>query len=204
MPNSSEHNVPAWTVFAIFFIVIPLSGQMINEKKLGTLKRIKTFPTNMVYHYSGKVVIYTLTSILQVLILILIGHFVLPLIGLPEFPIDSLFRVLVFTIFIGLASSSFAIAVGTIARTQHQASIFGSISVVILAAIGGIWVPTYVMSDAMQVIAQLSPLNWSLEGYHKIILQHSDWALVLPNILKLLAFSVLAISLAVVYSKRKG
>jgi ABC-2 type transport system permease protein len=31
-PNSVQHNVPAWTLFAIFFIVIPLSINIVKEK----------------------------------------------------------------------------------------------------------------------------------------------------------------------------
>ncbi|MEO8237060.1 MAG: ABC transporter permease, partial [Flavobacterium sp.] len=32
LPNSVQHNVPAWTLFAIFFIVIPLSINIVKEK----------------------------------------------------------------------------------------------------------------------------------------------------------------------------
>jgi ABC-2 type transport system permease protein len=32
MPNSVQHNVPAWALFAIFFIVVPLSINLVKEK----------------------------------------------------------------------------------------------------------------------------------------------------------------------------
>ena len=35
IPNSVQHNVPAWSMFAIFFIVISLSGNMIREREIG-------------------------------------------------------------------------------------------------------------------------------------------------------------------------
>lgn len=31
IPNASQHNVPAWTVFAMFFIVISLGGSVVRE-----------------------------------------------------------------------------------------------------------------------------------------------------------------------------
>ena len=36
IPNSVQHNVPAWALFAIFFITIPLSANIVREKTQGT------------------------------------------------------------------------------------------------------------------------------------------------------------------------
>ncbi len=199
LPNSTEHNVPAWTVFAIFFIVIPLSGQMISERNDGTLNRLKTFPTAMFYHLFGKIITYTFIAIFQVLILLLIGHYILPLLGLPILEIGHLFPILTFSIFVGLAATSYAVAIGTIAKTQHQAAIFGSISVVILAAIGGVWIPVYIMSNSMQYLSQISPLNWALSGYYQLILQQDSLILVLPKIVLLSSFSILSLWIANFY-----
>ena len=44
IPNSVQHNVPAWTMFAMFFIVISLSGNIVNEKKQGSSVRLRTIP----------------------------------------------------------------------------------------------------------------------------------------------------------------
>ena len=55
---------------------------------------------------------------------------------------------------------SATLLIGQVARTDQQAAIFGSISVVILSALGGIWIPMFVMPHAMQIVCHLSPLNW--------------------------------------------
>lgn len=202
LPNSTEHNVPAWTIFAIFFIVIPLSGQMIAERIEGPLRRLKTMPTPYGLHLMAKILVYSFIAILQVGILLLIGHYVLPLLDMPVLYISHLADILIFTFFIGLAASSYSVAVGTIARTQQQAAIFGSISVVILAAIGGIWVPVFMMSDAMIKISGLSPLNWSLQGYSILFLQGEQLSGVLPEILKLIIFSGVSLIIAVLFEKQ--
>lgn len=203
LPNSSEHNVPAWTVFAIFFIVIPLSGQIINERIQGTLYRLRTFPVHINIHFSSKLILYTLISLVQVSVLLLIGKFLLPTLGLPILDISNWFMLLSYTTFIGIAACSYAIAIGILAKSQHQAAIFGSISVVILAALGGLWVPIYIMPESMQMISLISPLNWSLDGYNKIILQDAKWVQLLPNILLLLSFSVVMISVASIYFRKE-
>ncbi len=202
LPNSTEHNVPAWTIFAIFFIVIPMSGQMIAERTEGPLRRLKTMPVPYSFHLTAKILVFSFIAILQVGILLLIGHFILPMLRMPVLHINHLTDILAFTFFIGLAASSYAVAIGTIARTQHQAAIFGSISVVILAAIGGIWVPLFMMSDTMIRISGLSPLNWSLQGYSVLFLQNGRLTDIIPEIIKLLAFSGLSLIIAVLFEKK--
>ncbi len=202
LPNSTEHNVPAWTIFAIFFVVIPMSGQMIAERLEGSLRRLKTMPVPYGFHLSAKILVYSIIAIIQVIILLLIGHYLLPLLKMPVLHISHLADILAFTFFIGLAASSYAVAIGTIARTQHQAAIFGSISIVILAAIGGIWVPLFMMSETMIKISGLSPLNWSLQGYSVLFLQDGSLADILPEIVKLLVFSLLSLVAAVLFEKK--
>ena len=199
LPNSTQHNVPAWTVFAIFFIVIPLSGQIISERNDGTLNRLKTFPTSLIYHLLAKLTVYTFIALVQVVSLLLIGRYILPLLELPVLEIANLFSILIFTLFIGFAATSYALAIGTLSKTQHQAAIFGSISVVILAAIGGIWIPIYIMSDSMQYISQISPLNWALNGYYQLILQGVSIIKVWPEILLLSVFSLVSLLIANYY-----
>lgn len=204
IPNSTEHNVPAWTVFAIFFIVIPLSGQLISEQNEGCLKRLHTFPTPHIFHLLGKVIIYTCVSLIQVFLLLVIGHFFLPLLGLPILDLSQLIPILGFTLFVGIAATSYGVVIGTIAKTQHQAAIFGSVSVVILAAIGGVWIPIYLMNETMQTISTISPLKWALSGYYLLILQDANWVQLLPNILKLLGFSLLSLFVAHYYFNKKN
>ena len=202
LPNSTEHNVPAWTIFAIFFIVIPMSGQMIAERLEGPLLRLKTMPTPYGFHLLAKIIVYSFIAILQVAILLLIGHYILPLLKMPELHINHLGDILGFTFFIGLAAASYAVAIGTIAKTQQQAAIFGSISVVILAAIGGIWVPTFMMSDIMIIISSLSPLNWSLQGYSVLFIQNGQLSDIIPEIIKLLVFSGISLTIAMIFEKK--
>ncbi len=48
LPNSVQHNVPAWTMFAMFFIVLPLAGNIIKEREDGSAFRLKTMPGSFV------------------------------------------------------------------------------------------------------------------------------------------------------------
>jgi ABC-2 type transport system permease protein len=198
LPNSSEHNVPAWTVFAIFFIVIPLTSRIIYEKNEGTLFRLQTIPVHYSFLMISKILLYSCIAVLQAAFLIIIGAFLLPLINLPVFLLTTtqIISFLVFTFFVGVAASAYSVLISSKAETEHQAAIFGSLSVVILAAIGGIWVPVYIMSTEMQFVSSLSPLNWAINAYYDIVLKQKNLIGILPQILKLIIFSAISLILA--------
>jgi ABC-2 type transport system permease protein len=56
-PNAVQHNVPAWTIFAMFFIVIPLAGSIMKEKKDDSVFRLYTIPTSYLLLINGKIIV---------------------------------------------------------------------------------------------------------------------------------------------------
>ena len=204
VPNSVQHNVPAWTIFAMFFIVIPLAGNIIKERESGLAMRLKTMPGSNLPVILGKAFVYFIVGIFQAILMLMIGLFVLPLFGTPALIIGSgILPLILITIAVSLAASGYGILIGTIATTQEQSSIFGSISVVILAALGGIWVPTFIMSEMMLKVSRFSPLNWGLNGYYEVFLRNAGVNEVLGYITLLILFFISCIGLAYFYNKYK-
>jgi ABC-2 type transport system permease protein len=73
-----------------------------------------------------------------------------------------------------------------------------------MAALGGLWVPTYLMNPAMQHFATFSPLNWALNGYYTIFLRGGGIREIFPDILRLLIFFLVMISVTAFYRKLKN
>lgn len=204
IPNAVQHNVPAWSLFAIFFIIVPLSMNIVKEKNQGTNIRLYTMPTSPIITLGGKVITYLVICLLQFYLIILVGKFVFPLIGLASFEFSSnLLGLTVVTLFSGLAAVSLGVLLGTIAKTQEQSSPFGATFVVILAAVSGVWVPTFAMPSFMQYIAKASPMNWALEGYYTILLRDGGIWQTRYMIILLLLFSLLILLIALFYDKKK-
>jgi ABC-2 type transport system permease protein len=88
-------------------------------------------------------------------------------------------------------------------RTHEQAGVFGSVSVIILAALGGVWYPVYAMPEMMQNISIISPLNWGLTGFYKIFLRNSGFSEILPQAAMLLAFAAFCMIVAFLYQRTK-
>jgi ABC-2 type transport system permease protein len=204
IPNSVQHNVPAWTLFAMFFICIPLAGNIIRERDDGSAFRLLTMPGSYMIVILGKMLTYVIVSLIQFALMLCVGVFILPLLGLQELNIGNNLPMLFLVAFSsGLAATGFGLLVGTIATSHDQASLFGAVFVIILAAIGGIWVPTFVMPEVMKKIAVISPLNWGLEAFYGIFLRNFGFKEIFPEVAKLLLFFGASLGGSFLYQKYK-
>jgi len=189
VPNAVQHNVPAWTIFAMFFIAIPLSGSILKEKNEGSVFRLNTMPTPYLLLVTGKVVVYVMVCLIQFMLMLSVGKIFLPMLGLPVLVLgNSLLGIFILTVATAFAATGYGVMVGTLATTEHQAAIMGSLSILLLSALGGIWVPSYVMPEVMRNISAWSPLNWSLEGFYKLFLRGGHIQDILLDAFKLLLF----------------
>ena len=189
LPSSVQQNVPAWALFGIFFIVVPMGGSLIRERQEGTLKRLMSLPISHAVLLLGKVLAYVLVCLCQFGIIVMMGIYVLPLLGTPVLEMGSAYgAILLVVASAALAATGYGILIGAVARTYEQASMFGAVSVVIAAALGGIMVPVYAMPEVMREISRFSPLAWGLNGLTDLFVREATLGSVLPEISYLLVF----------------
>lgn len=203
IPNAVQHNVPAWVLFGIFFIVVPLGINLVKEKNLGTYIRLRTSPVSYATILAGKILTYTVICLIQFALMLLIAKYVFPLIGLLAFdPGPQLPLMLLIAFVSGLAAIGLGVLIGTIAQTQEQSAPFGAIFVIILAALGGVWVPTFIMPAVMQKISAFSPMNWGISAFYDVILRNGTAADIAVPIAYLLLFFAVTLVVAIIYDKR--
>ena len=204
-PTTVQQNVPAWTLFGMFFVVVPLGASLIRERQDGILARLLTMPISYVTIVSGKVIAYALICMIQFALILCVGKALLPLLGAPALEIGSSPASLVLiALASGLAAAGYGILLGTIARTYEQASTFGAVSVVIAAALGGVMVPSYVMPHAMQRIGAFSPLSWGLDAFLTVLVRGGGIRSILPEVGSMLLFFILTIGIAWFYMFQRG
>lgn len=205
IPNSVQHNVPAWALFAIFFIVVPLSINLVKEKSQGTSVRARISPTPYFIHILGKTFTYLIICVIQFLLMVAVGIYLFPYMDLPQFDVTGkMFQLIVVTLFSGLAAIGFGVLLGTVADTQEQSAPFGATSVVVLAAVGGIWVPVFLMPEFMQTIAKFSPMNWGLNAYYDIILRNSGIGGIAKELTFLFLFYLAMVGISLIYERKQN
>lgn len=205
IPNSAQHNIPAWALFAIFFIIVPLSINIVKEKNQGTFVRLRTNPVPYAIVLGGKTIVYLGVSLIQFTLMLLVGLYLFPIIGLPMIDVSGKLATLyAVALFSGLAAIGLGLLLGTIAKTQEQSAPFGSIMVVILAAIGGVWVPVFVMPKFMQLLSRISPMNWGLEAFYDVFLRNASFVKILPEISLLLLFFIVTLLISIIYNRSQN
>lgn len=205
VPNSVQHNVPAWTLFAIFFIIVPLSINIVKEKSQGTFVRLRTNPVSYLTVLGGKTVVYLAVCMIQFILMLLIGVYLFPAIGLPTLNVSGKLPLLfIVAFFAGLAAIGLGLLLGTLAKTPEQSAPFGATFVVILAALGGVWVPVFVMPQFMQTLSNISPMNWGLNAFYDVFLRNSSLIEIVPEITLLFLFFIITTLIAIVYNEKKN
>jgi ABC-2 type transport system permease protein len=204
VPNPVQHNVPAWSLFAIFFIVISLSGSIIRERQDGSFSRLLTMPCSYTEYLLSKAIVFTLVSLMQFGLMLLIGVFVLPLFGTESLNLGSSpLALIILGLSAALAAIGYGIAIGNIAENFHQSAVFGAISIVIMAAIGGIWIPTFIMSDTLRMIGMFSPMHWGLSGFLEVFMKDAGVKAILPESGMMVLFGLVCFIIAIAFNYRR-
>jgi ABC-2 type transport system permease protein len=203
IPNATQHNVPAWTIFAMFFVVTSLGSNVVKEKLSGSFVRLKTLPTNYLLSLVSKQAVYIGVCLMQVAVIFSLGIWLFPLMGLPKLNLPAdLISLLIVSVFSGWCAVSYAICIGVYAQSQEQANGFGAVSIVILAALGGILVPSFAMPHSFQWLIKLSPLHWCLESYYDLFLEGGNFKDVFRNIVPIIVITLFLQTITIIKLKK--
>ncbi|MCE5264564.1 MAG: ABC transporter permease [Deltaproteobacteria bacterium] len=204
VPSAVQQSVPAWLVFSMFFIVIPISNTFISERGQGTLMRLKSMNVSRLSLIIGKMVPYLLVNAIQVILMILIGVHAVPLLGGTPLTVGHSWGGLaLIAASVSFSAISLALLIASLARTTEQATTIGGVLNIILGALGGIMVPKFVMPGFMQDVARLSPMSWGLEGFLDIFLRNGNVSDVFPESFSLFVFGIVMLAWTMITLNRQ-
>ncbi|MCP4628701.1 MAG: ABC transporter permease [bacterium] len=204
VPTSVQQSVPAWLVFSMFFVVIPISNTFIAERNYGTLLRLQSINISTGLLLAGKLLPFFIVNLIQVVLMILVGVYVVPLLGGDALTMgDSYGGLLFITTAVSFCSISFALLVASVAKTTEHATTIGGVFNIILGALGGIMIPKFVMPEFMQTLSVLSPMSWGLAGFLDIFLRNGNILDVMKESLLLFFLGLVMLSTTTIIIKRK-
>lgn len=204
-PNPVQQYVPAWTIFGMFLIMIPLAGLYVKEREYGIIQRFAVAPIPKIYFILGRLVAFIGINLIQLCLMFCLGIFVLPLIGLESLNLDGHYAMIALSaLCISAAATGFGIFLGIYSRTFEQAMALGPTLIVINAAIGGIMAPPYLMPEPLRIIGEYSPLFWSQNSFIQILVRQASFQDVGINLIKLLIFFLATLVLSTMRYLKKG
>lgn len=196
-PTSVQQSVPAWLIFSMFFIIVPIANTFVAERTMGTLSRLAVMNISVSQLLVAKFIPYFMINQIQFVLMLGIGVFVVPWLGGDALVIGNTFGQLgVMAIVLSFATISYALALATLVRTTDQASTFGGLLNIIFAALGGIMVPLFVMPPLMQDLSVLSPMSWALESFLNIFLHQASLGDIAGGLSALVVFGMVCLSVA--------
>ncbi|MDM0074475.1 ABC transporter permease [Variovorax sp. J2P1-59] len=205
-PTAVQQSVPAWLVFGMFFVVASMSSLFIQERASGTLGRLQSLGVSTGMLLASKGLPYLGVNAVQAALMLAAGVWLMPLLGGEALSLAGVHwgALGVALAAISLAAVSLSLALACAVRTHAQAATVGPVANVLMAAVGGIMVPTFVMPLFMQHVAAWSPMNWALEALLTVLLRGGDVTGVLAEALRLVAFSAAMLALAALLFRRRA
>jgi ABC-2 type transport system permease protein len=184
-PDVYEQNVPGYAILAAFFMTMFVAGSILAERFFGTFRRLQSMPVSRTVVFSGKLLAAFCVGVVQMTLLFAFGFLVFGL-DLGDQPLG----LIPVTVGVVAAATGLGVFIAGFARTDQQATAFGTLVVLTMAALGGSMVPRLVMPDAMQTIGLITPHAWAIEGYHDVIVRDQGLGAILPNFLALSGFAL--------------
>jgi ABC-2 type transport system permease protein len=189
-PNSVQQSVPGWTIFALFWISQILAINLIQERLSGAWRRILVSPVSLAAFLAGKMLPFFAINLLQAAIMFAIGVWLLPHLGAPGLTLGEPLALIAMTAAISIASLGFGLMMAALSRTVFLVASLSAALMIIMAILGGIMVPKFVMPALMQRASLWVPHGWALDGYLDILVRGADLARAWPSILAVLAFGL--------------
>lgn len=203
-PTSVQQNVPAWLIFAMFFIAIPLSNTWVQERAQGTYARLLSLGLPRWKLLLGKLLPYMLVNLVQAVLMLAVGLWLVPLLGGDALTLGNAPAALALMVFaVSFAAVSYALLVANLARSSEQATLLTGVANLLFAVLGGIMVPRFVMPPALRALGGLSPMAWSLEGFLDVFLRRGGLAQVALSALLLAGFGCLSLGVAAILFRRQ-
>ncbi len=157
--------VPSYTVMFAFFLVLTVGWLFVAERRQGTMLRLRAAPLSRGQILLGKLIPCYVLSLGQAVFLLVAGNVVF---GMSWGPDPAwLLAVAAATSF---AAVGLAMLVASLARTETQVAIYGTLLVLVLAGVSGCLMPRDLMPEEMRQASLVTPHAWALDAYSQLLI----------------------------------
>ena len=157
--------VPSYTVMFSYFLVLTVGWLFVAERRQGTLKRLRAAPLSRSQILLGKLLPCFVLSVAQGLFLLGAGKLIFDMSWGPD---PWWLLLVVFTT--SLSAMGLALLVASVARTEAQVAIYGTLLVLVLAGISGCLMGDRdLMPENMKQLSLITPQAWALVAYKQLL-----------------------------------
>jgi len=193
IPSGFEQAIPGILVmFTLLVLLTSGSSMLVIERLQGLLRRLASAPMTRTEVVAGKWGGRMVLAALQIGSAVLVGTLVFKMRWGP----DVAMIIVVLAAWAAFCASA-GLLLGSLAKTEGQASGLGVLFANLLAALGGCWWPIEVTPGWMQGLQKLMPTGWTMDALHKLISFEAGAAAAIPNVAALLIGTLVVTALAI-------
>ncbi len=179
-------------------MVMMTSMGIVREREKGTLEQLMVTPIRSYELMIGKIIPYIALGYLQITVALLVGRIIF------QVPIrGSLLQLYILTLFFITASLGLGILISNIAKTQMQAFQMSFFVLLPSILLSGFMFPREAMPEIIQYLGNLIPLTFYLTIIRGIVLKGIGIQYLIPQVMALLTFSVVLITISILKFKKK-
>ena len=152
-------------VLFLLFSVTGIAGILLEEERNGTLERLLCSNLSMGTLLVGRWLFAALLGVVQISVMFLWGALAF---DVDLFTPRHLAGFGLMTLATASAAASFGIFLATLCRTRSQLDGVGTITILIMSALGGSMFPRFLMPAWMKQVGLLTFNAWAVDGYQKV------------------------------------
>ena len=189
--NTSNFVLPGYLTMFVFFTAAMGAEALARERQTHTLERLMANGVRRESLIVGKFLAGAFIGVVQVAVMWTVGAL--------AFRIDlgvSPTAVVLLSLLMVLASAAFGVLLASFVSNVRTASAAGVLTSLVLAPLGGSWWPLFITPPFMQSLGRLTPHGWANGGLNKLMLFGAQFSDVVPEMVALVIFAVVFLSLA--------
>ena len=165
---------------------------LVQERKTRTLQRLMTTAMRPWEIIIGHMLAMLLIVLLQTLVLVVFGQFLL---GVDYLRVP--FGTLLLVMALGLWVSAMGLLVGVLAKSDDQVVLYAMLAMFLFSALGGAWFPLEVSGGVFAALGKVMPSAWAMTGLQNILIRGLGIESLWMPMLVLLAYAAGFFALAV-------
>jgi ABC-2 type transport system permease protein len=182
--------------FASMFLLFGLSAvatSFFEDRNQQILHRLLAGPVSRIQILFGKYIFCMLLGCAQLAVLFAFGHLVFDVFHSPaQVPLVGILMLA-----LSAAATGFGMLICAFTRTAAQASGFATLLILLMSALGGAMIPSFLFPSFLRdYIAPLTLVHWGVDGFLAVLWRDAGLAGILPyvGILLLVAAAALAVA----------
>jgi ABC-2 type transport system permease protein len=158
--------VPSNSVLFCFFLCVAVGLSFVEERKLGTWRRILAAPVSRRFVLIAKLGPFFVIGLIQMVFLFAVG--------ILAFGMDvsgSYGALVMVTVSLVISALGLGFLVASFGGSEKQVASITSIAVLIMGLVSGCMFPRFLMPEAFRKLSLLVPHGWALDAYRDVLVR---------------------------------